>query len=243
MAVYLRELYKDREMLFLFANTGKEKEETLIFLNQLDQHFNLGIVWLEAKVNPLKGKGTSFKVVDFKTASRNGKPFRDVIEKYGLPSKLYRHCTREMKEAPIHKYAKKILGSGYLTAMGIRADEKHRLAEKPNYIYPLAEMNVTKKFINDWWSRQSFNLQLNEHEGNCDFCFLKSKNKRVRLIKDGLNVDWWIDIENEFKTEMQPMFDVRNGDTIEDLVKLAEMEMTQISLLDDVSFDCFCKSY
>ena len=59
-------------MLFVYANTGKEKEETLVFLNKLDLHFNLGIVWIEAKVNPIKGKGTEYTIVDFNTASRNG---------------------------------------------------------------------------------------------------------------------------------------------------------------------------
>lgn len=242
MAVFLKERYRNRKMLFLFANTGKEKEETLIFLNKLDKHFGLGVVWLEAKVNPEKGKGTTYKVVDFKTASRNGQPFEEVIKKYGLPSKLFRHCTRELKENPIHKYAKEILGNEYLTAIGIRADEKHRLTQKENYIYPLAEMNIDKKFINDWWEKQPFNLKLREHEGNCDFCFLKSKKKRVMLLKDGLNVEWWNRIEQKYTSEYQPMFDVRNDATIKDLIKLCELEQTQLSLLDDVSFDCFCKA-
>ena len=243
MAIFLKERFADRQLLFLFANTGKEKEETLVFLNNLDNHFNLGIVWLEAKVNPKKGKGTTYKIVDFKTASRNGEPFEAVIKKYGLPSKLFRHCTRELKEAPIHKYAKEILGTDYFTAIGIRADEKHRLTEKENYIYPLADLNTDKKFINSFWLRQPFNLELNEHEGNCDFCFLKSKKKRVKLISEGLDVSWWSEMEKEYGSERQPMFDVRNGDTIEDLIKINNQLNLQTSLLDDVSFDCFCKTF
>lgn len=242
MAIYLRTLYPERKILFVFANTGKEKEETLIFIKKLDEKWKLGIVWVEAKVTMEKGVGTTYKLVDFETASRNGQPFEIVIKKYGLPSKLFRHCTRELKEAPIHKYAKKILGKDYLTATGIRADEKHRISKKDNYIHPLADMNFNQDFIDDYWANQDFNLMLNKHEGNCDFCFLKSKKKRVTLLKEGLNVDWWKRMEETYGSEMQPMFDVRNGDTIEDLVKLAELEMTQISLLDDVSFDCFCKA-
>lgn len=243
MAVYLKELYKNENLLFLYANTGKERQETLDFLNQLDTNFDLGIVWLEAKVNPIKGKGTTYKIVDYDTCSKNGEPFADVIDKYGLPSKLFRHCTRELKEAPIHKYAKKIFGTkDYLTAIGIRADEKHRLTQKENYIYPLAETNIDKKFINDWWNRQTFNLQLREHEGNCDFCFLKSKRKRVQLLSEGLNVDWWNEIEQKYSTDRQPMMDVRNGVTIEDLIKINNDMNMQLSLLDDISFDCFCKA-
>jgi hypothetical protein len=242
MAIYLKELYNKENLLFLYANTGKERPETIEFLNRLDTHFNLGIVWLEAKVNPTKGKGTTYKIVDYDTCSKNGEPFTDVIDKYGLPSKLFRHCTRELKEQPIHKYAKEIFGKDYLTAMGIRADEKHRLAQKKNYIYPLAEMNVDKKFINDWWKRQPFNLQLHEHEGNCDFCFLKSKRKRVQLLSEGLNVDWWNDIEKKYAIDRQPMMDVRNGVTIEDLIKINNDRIMQLSLLDDTGFDCYCKA-
>ena len=37
MAIYLKQLWPNRKMLFLFANTGKEKEETLVFLNKIEQ--------------------------------------------------------------------------------------------------------------------------------------------------------------------------------------------------------------
>ena len=279
MAVYLNELYKDRDLLFVFANTGKENEKTLEFLNILDKYFKLNLFWIEAVVNPEKGKGTTFKVVDFKTASRNGEPFKEAIKKYGLPSKLYRHCTRELKEVPIHKFAQYyfkarhysfaaaesyqyletqvdwetwILSKNqnpklhkkieYLTAIGIRSDEKHRLGSKKNHIYPLAEINADKKFINDWWSRQPFNLELKEHQGNCDFCFLKSKNKRIKLLQEGLDVSWWDEMEVNYSRDKQPIFDVRNNLSIIDLINLSTIKNPQTSLVDDIGFDCFCKA-
>ena len=66
--------YKDYDKVFLFANTGKEKEETLKFIDQCDKQWNLNVVWLEAKINKEKGKGTVYKIVDFKTASRRTRP-------------------------------------------------------------------------------------------------------------------------------------------------------------------------
>ena len=78
--------YKDFEKLFVFANTGKEKEETLEFIDRCDKEWNLGVVWLEAKVIKEKGVGTSYKVVNYKTASRDGKPFEDMLKKYPLPN-------------------------------------------------------------------------------------------------------------------------------------------------------------
>ncbi|MCT4228705.1 hypothetical protein HZP39_04225 [Elizabethkingia anophelis] len=282
MAIYLRLLYPNRRILFAFGNTGREREETLIFLKMIDEVWNLGIVWIEAVINPEKGKGTGYKIVNFDTASRDGEPFEDAIKKYGLPSKLFRHCTRELKEVPIHKYAsdyfereaffdwlrsnytsikpypthedyklttlyktfKDQYKSDYLSAVGIRSDEKHRLSKKANHIFPLADMNFTKTFINDWWNAQPFNLELKESEGNCDFCFLKSKRKRVNLLKNGLNVDWWNNMEIKYGNERQPIFDVRNGESIEDLIKMASEEMNQLSFfdLDDIDFDCFCKA-
>ena len=242
MAIFLNEHYPNREKLFVFANTGKEREETLIFLNKLEVHFKIQIIWIEAVINPVIGYGTTYKIVNFKTASRTGKPFEEVIKKYGLPSKLFRHCTRELKEIPINKYARAILGKKYQTAIGIRADEQHRLSSRTNHIYPLVEMNVDIKFINHWWSRQSFDLELNSHEGNCDFCFLKSQRKRMRLLKDGLNVDWWNNMEKNYGNNKQPMFDVRSDLTIEDLIKMNNEANKQLSFFDDMSFDCICKS-
>jgi len=106
MAKYIKERYCNDNILFVFANTGKEAEATLEFANKCDKEFELNLVWLEAEINPEKGIGTAYKIVDFETANRNGLPFRNAIKKYGLPSKVYRHCTRELKEVPIHKFAK-----------------------------------------------------------------------------------------------------------------------------------------
>lgn len=228
-------------MLFVFANTGKEKEETLEFLKKLQTVFEIPLVWVEAVIDPIRGKGTSYKIVNFKTASRNGEPFKDAIAKYGIPSKMFRHCTKELKEIPIKKYTQKIFGPTYLKALGIRADEQHRIGKNPNVIYPLSGINIDKKFIDDWWNKQSFNLDLDEHQGNCDFCFLKSKRKRITLINEGLDVSWWNNMEIKYGTDKQPIFDVRNNLSIEKLIQMNNRKNSDISLLDDIDFDCFCK--
>lgn len=257
MAKFLKERYPNREMLFVFANTGKEREETLIFVDKCDKEFDLNLVWLEADVNEEKGKGTSYKIVDFETASRNGEPFESVIKKYGLPSKLYRHCTRELKEVPIHKYAKEVLGSDYLTAIGIRADEKHRLKTNSKNIYPLAEIGVGEVFIRNWWKRQSFDLDLKDYEGNCDLCFLKSTRKKLTLISENPNVaEWWNGMEQKYNSTYQSKFDEIRNLSILDLVELSkqpfrkaidkEEEREQMPQLFepefDLEYDCFCKS-
>ena len=248
--------YKNFKKLVVFANTGKEKEETLKFVNECDKAFNLDVVWIEADVNHKKGKGTDYKVVSFETAKRNGEPFEEVIKKFGLPSKYYRHCTRELKEVPIHKFAKSIFEGEYLTAIGIRADEKHRLGSDPKKVYPLAEMEIDELIVRNFWDRQIFDLELKDYEGNCDLCFLKSKRKRLTLIDEQPNiVEWWDKMEKEYSNEKQSKFDAMRSLTIVDLVELAKHPFTkaidkhelrkQQNSFDfdmDIEHDCFCKS-
>ena len=169
--------YKDFDKVFIFANTGKELPETLDFINKCDKEWNLNIVWLEADVVYEKGVGTKFKVVNYETASRNGKPFEDMLKKYPLPTNYGSNCTRELKLAPINKYVKSLGYKEVYTAMGIRYDERHResnTAKENNIIYPLIyDIKVDNKFIRDWLDIQSFDLTLKDYEGNCDLCFKK----------------------------------------------------------------------
>lgn len=251
------EKYRECEKLFVFANTGKEREETLRFVDRCDKEFNLNLIWIEADIPPNKGEGTNYRIVDFNTASRNGEPFEALNKKFGLPSKLFRHCTRDLKEVPIRKYARSVFGKEYITAIGIRADEKHRIGNDPQKFYPLAEVGIDEKIIRNFWSRQPFDLGLKDFEGNCDLCFLKSTRKKLTIISDNPNVaDWWNDQELKFQTEKQSKFDVYRDNSVLDLVELAkkpfrkamdkkELSDLQGSMFDpvmDTEFDCFCKS-
>jgi len=263
MAILLKEMpkYKDYQKVFIFANTGKEKEETLEFVEKCDKEFDLNIVWLEALVNKEKGIGTTYKIVSFKTASRNGEPFKDMLDKYAMPNNFASNCTRELKLYPINKYVKDLGFDEVITAMGIRYDERHRksnFAEEQNVIYPLCDdLKVDAIFIRNWWDRQCFDLQLKDYEGNCDLCFKKSVRKRLTLIKENPEIaEWWLKMENKYTTERIPRFDLRTNLSIEQLVKKSqqpfrtiqdqhELNKTQTGLFDatlDKETDCFCKA-
>jgi len=263
MGLFLKDnpKYKDFDKLYIFCNTGKEKEETLQFINKCDKEWDLNIVWIEAKINSKKGKGTDFNIVNFETANRNGKPFEDMLKVYPMPTIIGSNCTRELKLTPINKYIKSLGYEEVSTAMGIRYDERHRMsntAEEKGLIYPLInDIQVDEKFIRNWWDRQSFDLELKDYEGNCDLCFKKSERKRLTLIKENpLIAKWWLKMENEYSNEVTPRFDLRNNLSIEDLINKAqnpfhtvqdkhELRKQQISItdeIDDIDYDCFCKA-
>lgn len=171
----------------IFANTGQEHEKTLEFIDRCDKEWNLGVVWLEAVVNPEKGAGTRHKVVNFETASRIGEPYEQVIRKYGIPNKSWPICNRELKLAVMRSYLRSIgwEKGTYQTAIGIRIDEMDRVSSKmveENIIYPLIEYTkATKELVSLWWDKQPFALDLPEHLGNCVWCWKKSKRKLLTL--------------------------------------------------------------
>lgn len=192
MAIWLWLHKQDEyEIIFVFANTGQENEETLIFLKKCAEHFGINIIWIEADVKYGKGNGTRFKLTDFENASRNGEAFEAVIKKYGIPNTSFLHCTRELKMNPIKAYAKSIWGKEkYYLAIGIRIDEFDRMnanKDKLRIIYPLIakEMKpMTKPMINFWWKQQPFRLELKGYQGNCITCYKKSDKKLFQIAKE-----------------------------------------------------------
>ena len=180
---------KYNEIIVLFANTGEENTETLDFVNQCDIHFGFNVVWVEADVMP-RGIGSKHRVVTYGTASRKGNPFEAVIAKYGIPNKSFPHCTRELKENPIHSFArsKGWATSSYDTAIGIRIDEIDRMsasAKTRKLIYPLiSQWPCTKGNVNDFWSKQPFRLKLKGYQGNCKWCWKKSLRKHLTIISE-----------------------------------------------------------
>jgi hypothetical protein len=172
------------ELLFGFANTGLEDERTLQFVDRCDREWGLSVVWLEA-VTHAGRKSCTHKVVDFKTAARDGRPFEKMIQKYGIPCKPFPHCTRELKANPIKSYLKSIGWAGCQMAIGIRVDEPSRIKDNPRFVYPLAHwFPFTKPEVNDWWSEQPFDLGLQDYEGNCTTCWKKSNRKLIRIATE-----------------------------------------------------------
>lgn len=181
---------KNFELKFVFANTGEENEETLIFIEKFSKQFKIPVVWVESVVHHGKRKSSTHKVVDFQSASRSGvdSSFEEVIKKYGIPNMATPHCTRELKSNPISSYAKSLGWKDYYTAIGIRIDEIDRVSvnwKKNRFIYPLVtDKPVTKGLIKLWWKYQPFRLILKDYQGNCKWCWKKSEKKLLKIAEE-----------------------------------------------------------
>jgi hypothetical protein len=244
--------FKEFEIVYSFQNTGKEHEETLIFADRCDKEFGLNLIWLEADVNPEMRMVTRHKVVNFKTAARKGEPYEAVIAKYGLPSKAYPHCTRELKQRPADSYMK-TLTDEYKIALGIRADEAHRRSKDPQFMYPLIDiLPIDKAFVTRWWASQKFDLNLPTQLGNCDLCFKKSLRKKLTVLKnEPERADFWIDMEAKYQRPSREIFNQRDKLSYQELKDKAagggfdpytETKALPFSQGMDAEWDCFCKS-
>lgn len=181
-------LSKTFDIQYVFANTGQEHEKTLDFVNNCDKEWGLNLTWIEPVVHEGK-KASTHNIVTYETATRDGSLFENMVKKYGLPNNSFPHCTRELKINPMTSYMRSIgwRSGQYITAIGIRADEADRMDERFEeklYWYPLIGLEVTKKFVRDWWSVQAFDLEVPEHLGNCTWCWKKSLRKHLTLAKN-----------------------------------------------------------
>jgi len=258
LAKYIKENTKYKNVLFVFLNTGKEKEETLAFIEKCDKEFNLNVIWLEAKIIHEKQIGTTYKIVNFKTASRNGEPFEEMLKKYPLPNNMASNCTRELKLRPVEAFIRNNYKDfDVYRIIGIRADEQHRKsnnATNEKLLYPLCdEIKVDAKFIRNWWENQTFDLELKDYQGNCDLCFKKSLKKRLTIVKENPKIaEWWEKMENKYSSETIPRFDLRTNKSIAEIKELAKKPFTQAKDLHELSktqielfnfeTDCFCKA-
>jgi 3'-phosphoadenosine 5'-phosphosulfate sulfotransferase (PAPS reductase)/FAD synthetase len=194
------------DAIVCFANTGKEEEATLEFVRDCEVNWGIKIHWIEYRNDEV-----GFAKVDFDSASRNGEPFEALIKKVQfLPSAGMRICTTHLKIRPFRKYLDSIGIDRPLQFVGIRADEMRRVvkiranpqAEGMERCVPLADAGVKVQDVNDFWSKQPFNLNLTTFNGrtlagNCDLCFLKPASQILSLIKEKPErAIWWAKMES-----------------------------------------------
>ncbi len=179
-----------------FANTGKEREETLRFVHECGSRWGVRIRWLEWRAD-------GFEEVGFNSASRQGEPFAALIAQKGfLPNAVTRFCTSELKIRTMRNFARSVGWANWINVVGLRYDEGHRIlkgldrdaqGKDPWRIaYPLSKAKITRADVKAFWARQPFDLGLRDYEGNCDLCFLKSRAKLEAIMREQPgSPDWW----------------------------------------------------
>lgn len=188
-----------------FANTGKEREETLRFVHECATRWGVRVRWLEFWTD-LASVGASgrFVEVDHNSASRAGEPFdRLIARKQALPNGRDRWCTEFLKVKVLFDFAETV-GLGrpgqFTETIGLRADEKRRIDSMHkdarngarHLAFPLSTAMVRKPDIFSFWATQDFDLTLARGLGNCDHCpLLGNKDRTVRAQIDPAGTEWW----------------------------------------------------
>jgi 3'-phosphoadenosine 5'-phosphosulfate sulfotransferase (PAPS reductase)/FAD synthetase len=241
------------DVVVCFANTGKEMPETLDFVQECSERWNVPIVWLEYR------PGKQFAVVDHASASRDGEPFAALIrDRNFLPNPVARFCTVEMKILTIARYLWSTGWDEWDSYVGIRADEPARAAKisaNPSggtrgvtRVAPLVTAKVTTKNVGSFWQNADFDLRLPSHNGttmhgNCDLCFLKGGDQVLSLIREQpTRATWWMSMEHSI---FNPS--VKDGGTFRsDRPSYAEMHRMatthgELFAFDDEALqDCAC---
>lgn len=218
------------DVRYVFCNTSREDERTLIFVDKIAKYYNIEIVWLETVVDPRKGKGVSFRITDFKNAKRNGEVFESWVSKYGQHGISHPNCSRDLKGGTCKAYMRSIGFKDAKIAIGFRRDEPKRVnlikASEWNQFYPLWEKGYTKADIKRICAKRPFKLGLLEWEGNCKLCFKKSKRKRLtQIYYDPASTEWLCHIEDTYPFNVntgEKIYMFRDKETIYDLIDLAK---------------------
>jgi hypothetical protein len=215
MGQWLKRHYKElgyENIVFVFANTGLENEQTLEFVDKCDKHFGLNVHWVEAKVIFHAGVGTTYTITNFENANRNGYVFEQFIKKYGIPNQASPQCSKELKQTPIRAFCKDYFKTEkYDTAIGIRKDEFDRMnaeRKKLRIIYPLIDpkmLPATKPMVNFFWKQMPFRLNLKGYQGNCATCWKKSDKKLWQIAKESPEkFDFMARMEQEYGDYFPP---------------------------------------
>jgi len=201
------------DIIPVFANTGKEREETLRFVHECASRWGVKVRWIEWRADQ-----AGFEEVGYNSASRKGEPFAALIAKKKItPNWQMRFCTQYLKVQAMTDFIASLgWREGYREIIGLRYDEGHRvlkmLERNDKYgricVAPLAKAKITERDVLTFWNRQPFDLGLEPGEGNCGLCFLKGRGLRKELIRRRpASADWW----SEQERSVNGFFDRRDS--------------------------------
>jgi 3'-phosphoadenosine 5'-phosphosulfate sulfotransferase (PAPS reductase)/FAD synthetase len=224
----------------LFANTGREHEATLAFVEEVGKRW-CPVTWVE-----YEKEAPRFRIVTPQTAARAGEPFSQLLSRGKfLPNPVRRFCTQELKVVPMTRYMKSLGLSDFTTVIGLRADEPQRVSRlradpDRDIAMPLADAGIERDHIIKWWEQNDFDLRLPGNDpafGNCDLCFLKGMVRIERVIRaEPERAQWWIEqeerVEATFRKDRPTYSQLLTQITVQGLLFGGE--------IDDTTIPCDC---
>ena len=233
-----------------FANTGKEREETLRFVHECATRWGVRVRWLEWrnrwKRTPLAER---FEEVGYNSGARNGEPFKALIaSKKAVPNAVQRWCTTHLKFQVCCDFMEAQGYSTWSNVIGLRHDEQHRVLKKAGEnveqdniwrnVMPLDSARATKATVMAFWAKQPFDLQLAPWEGNCTKCMMKGRKLLMwEVRRDPIDAADWADMEKlgggTFTTEW----------SMDDLIAEAQSSPLLPGFDHDEEFDAECGTW
>lgn len=246
------EKYKDFDKVYIFANTGQERLETIYFLKNIVKHWGIDLKIVEAIGSDIMGVGINYKLVDFDSLSMDSEPFEAVVRHKnkgifdGLPNQESPYCSEGLKTIPCKKLCDEIFGvNNYVKAIGYRLEDMPRritfaeAKEDKSRIFPLLtdfEAPVGNLELNRWWNKQPFKLSIHGKLGNCELCWKKSDKTLIDNIRYGSgSVEWWQKKEIEYGNTA-----FRGRKSINDLIKMSQQPFTPELAFDTEIDGCVC---
>lgn len=251
--ILTNEKYNDYNKVFIFANTGQERKETIDFLKNIEKYWGIKLVIVEAVGSEEMGIGIGFKVVEWETISMDSEPFREIIKHKnkgvfeGVPNQESPYCSENLKTIPCKKYCDSIFGvNNYVKAIGYRKEDMPKritlteVKEDKTRIFPLItdfETIIGIPELNKFWDNQLFKLTIHGKFGNCELCWKKSHNNLIENIRFGVrSVDFWQEMEQKYGNTA-----FRNRKSINDLVRLAQLPYApEIDFGMEDEYKCVC---
>lgn len=186
-SAYLAHIMKDRdpETEFIFMDTGAEHPKTYEYIRNIVKYWKIKLTCLRVIPNPEMNKPSTYEILSIDRIGPDLEPWKRMLTKYGHPYVGGAFCTDRMKTVPFIKYCDERFGRGnYTTWLGMRIDEPKRTSPKPGIRYLAEISDFEKQDVIEWWRDQPFDLEIQEHLGNCVFCIKKSLQKVALAAKD-----------------------------------------------------------
>ena len=159
--------YHDFKKIYVFCNTGMERPETINFLKNIENVWDIPLIKIEGVFSNVMGRGVRYKEVEWDSLDMDGNPFSQSImhknkgEFNGLPNQEAPYCSEMLKTLPAKKLCDDIFGvNNYIKSIGfrkedmpkriswaeIKADNKRIFPLLTDYNLPISQLDLNK-----WW--------------------------------------------------------------------------------------------